>query len=193
LTFVSKHKLNLNNFEDSEEYIQLKTICSRFINLKEKLNRGLPEILIYNLDVEVIKLKEILNYKNLSVKNFEFDFNDNLAFIKNFVSNPEYLKSLSFYKNQSLKVYPSSHSDLSRGYLIKKVDIISVSENEIIFKSNLPLQKEFCFMFQLEGNLKYYATIYETKTNENENIFHAIINSLTEQEKMELRKIIIKG
>jgi hypothetical protein len=196
LTFISKQKLNLHNFEDSTEYIQLKTICSRFTNLKEKLNRNLPEILIYNLDIEVNKLKEILNYKNLSVKNFEFDFSDNLTFIKDYVSNPEYLKSLNFYKNQSLKVYPSSNSELSRGYLIKEVDIISVSENEIIFKSNLPLQKEYCFMFQMVGNLKYYATIYKANkniNNENEATFHAIINSLTEQEKMELRKIIIKG
>lgn len=193
LTYVPAKKLNQNNFEDSEEYVQLKTICSRLINLNEKFEKFLPTILLYNTDLTSKKLKDVLNYSNLISKNLEYDFKDNLAFIKQFGSNPEYLKSFNFYKNQSFKVYPSSVGELSRGFTTKKVDLISISENEIIFSSDLPLQKDFSFMFLLEENLKYFATIYKIKKGQNQSVFHGIINSLDEKEKTVLRKSIIKG
>lgn len=193
LTYVLNKKLDTNAFLESEEYVQLKTICSRLINLKEKFEKFLPTILIYNIDIENEKLKEILNYKNLIATNKEYDFKDNLNFIKKFVTSPEYVKSLNYYKNQSFKVYPSSAGPLSRGFILKKVELLSISENEIIFKSNLPFQKDISFMFLLNGDQKYFATIYKIKNDQNQSIFHGIINSLDEKEKTELRKTIIKG
>ena len=193
ITYVCKEKLNIDNFEDSEEFIQLKTICSRLNNLKERSDMYLPYILIYNLDIESSKLAKILDYPKLTVKNSEYDFKDNLEYNKQISSSPEYQKSFNFYQNKSLKVYPRSISEVSRGFLIKEVELLSISENEVIFKSNLPFQKETSFMFQLQGNLNYFANIYEIKKSNDENIYHGIINSLNETEKTELRKLIIKG
>jgi hypothetical protein len=193
LTYVSEQKLNEENFEESIEFIQLKTICSRLNNLKKKFDKDLPLVLIYNLEMKEEKLSELLNYKKITVKNFEYDFKDNLAFLKQYSSSPNFLQGLSFYKKKGFKVYPNSLSELSRGFLKKEVKLISISENEIIFKSNLPLKKDFSFMFKIEENLRYFATIYKIKHDNDTSIFYGILNSLNEEEKKELRKIIIKG
>lgn len=193
ITYALDKKLNLDNFEDSIEFIQLKTICSRFNNLNEKFGTKPPIVLIFNLEIEHDKLTEMLNYKELIVKNTQFEFKDNLALIKEIISNPKYKQDFKLYNKQSFKLYPNSMSELSRGFLVKKVDLLTISENEVIFKSNLPIQKGFSFILKLEGGSEYFATIYEIKREESENIFHGIINSLNAKEQTELRKIIIKG
>ncbi len=193
LTYVSPENLDKNNFEESAEFIQLRTICSRLKNLKRQFDRELPLVVTYKIDIEPSKLAEILDYEKIKVFPSSYDFNENLSFIKEYSKSPDFLQNISFYKNQLFKVYPRSNSELSRGFLKKEVEIVSISENEIIFTSPISFKKDFSFMFILEENLRYHATIYKIEVKNNKKIFYGILNSLNEKEKTELRKIIIKG
>jgi len=193
VTFVINEAIDPDNFMDTIEFVQLKTICSRLKNNYEGLGIAPPKLQIYNLNILTPDLINFLGYENIHVTKEKFEINRHLNFIREFIKSPDYLKGIQFYGHVLDKVSPKSYSEMSHGFLLRDVNLKSISESEVVFKSPIHLNMNFSFIIKMEGGPDIYATIYKIEEEENEKKYYAIVNSLNEKEKQNLRQLIIKG
>jgi hypothetical protein len=68
ITFVIHEEINPEEFTDTVEFVQLKTITSRLKNNYQKLGNSPPQLQIYNLDLSSHELINILDYENNLLK-----------------------------------------------------------------------------------------------------------------------------
>lgn len=193
VTFVISESINPDNFTETIEFVQLKTISSRLKNNYKSLGIEPPLLQIYNLDIETPDLINILEYDHLNVTKYGFDIKKHIVFIKKFIKTPAYTKGVKFYGHDLDKISPKSYSEMSHGFLLRQVQLISISESEIVFESPIDFPLNYSFIVTIKDESKLYITIYKIDESEEIKKYYGIVNSINEKEKQKLRKLIMKG
>ncbi|RLA60388.1 MAG: hypothetical protein DRQ89_12945, partial [Epsilonproteobacteria bacterium] len=152
-----------------------------------------PLLQIYNLDIETPDLINILEYDHLNVTKYGFDIKKHIVFIKKFIKTPAYTKGVKFYGHDLDKISPKSYSEMSHGFLLRQVQLISISESEIVFESPIDFPLNYSFIVTIKDESKLYITIYKIDESEEIKKYYGIVNSINEKEKQKLRKLIMKG
>ncbi|MFZ9000898.1 MAG: hypothetical protein ACO20H_06320 [Bacteriovoracaceae bacterium] len=190
VSFVIDEPIPAQSFMESEEFVQLRVMCSRLKNNAISNKTPEPLVVIYNLTHDLNKLRKILDYSNLNPVDQEYSFDHQISLVREFVQEKERTRGVA-YKNVDLgKVSPKYHSEFSHGFIIKNIDVDTISENEVVFQSRVFIEKYSSCLVRINKDIQFFATIVEVNKQNKERHYRALIHSLGEKEKQGLRKYI---
>ena len=190
VSFVIQDPIPASQFMESSEFVQLRVMCSRLKNNATANELPQPLVIIYNLSHELGSLKKILEYSNLNIIPEGFSFDSQIQIIRDFVNEKERTHGVAYKPSELSKVSPKYHSDISHGFVLKEVDVVSLSENEIVFKTKVFIEKYSSCLFRLNDELNFFATITNIKKEGKFRNYRGLVHSLDEEEKQKLRKFI---
>jgi hypothetical protein len=190
VTYVANDNAEIDDFTQTFEYVQLRTICSRLKRNALIMEKEVPMVQIYNLALSADELKKSLDYKNIGVEKKQFNFKQHVLSVKSQMRD----HGQRALQARSLdRVSPSFFSPMSHGQIIKKAKVLFLSENKITFHSycNIPLNS--LIKIRLSDSLIISVTVHKVDASVSENKYYGIINCLNETEKNKLRKYVIRG
>ncbi|MDH5581805.1 MAG: hypothetical protein OEY33_07845, partial [Bdellovibrionales bacterium] len=190
VSFVIEEPIPAQSFMESEEFVQLRVMCSRLKNNAISNQTPEPLVVIYNLTHDINELRKILDYSNLNPVGQEYSFDHQISLVREFVQEKERTRGVAYKSVDLGRVAPKYHSEISHGFIIKEIDVDSISENEVNFKSRVFIEKYASCLFRITEEIQFFATIVDVKKDNKNRAYRALIHSLGEVEKQVLRKYI---
>lgn len=190
VSFVIQEAVPASTFMETSEFVQLRVMCSRLKNNATANETPQPLVIIYNLTMELNPLKKILEYTNIRAIPGGFNFESQIQIVRDFVNEKERTRGVAYKPSDMGKVSPKYHSEISHGFILKEVDIISISENEINFETKVFIEKYSSCLFRLTEDITFYATIVNIKKKGKIRSYRGLIHSMDESKKQVLRRFI---